>query len=127
MKVILPTTAFLNTGASGRDCPASSVVCYPEARAVRVYDRFLFSRFLSRSLKLALLCQGRRNMTAGQPLSAIQNVLKFVFHMPPSLHEHAPDRSPTSSEQKPDNDRTERAFCELAKPKAARLRDGVFL
>ena len=46
-----------------------------------------------------------------------QNVVKFVFHRPPNLHQHAPDRTRTSSGQKPDNDRTGNALRGPAEPK----------
>ena len=46
-----------------------------------------------------------------------QNVLELVFHIPPKLRQHTPDRGRTSSGQKPDNDRTASLLCRPPKPK----------
>ncbi len=47
----------------------------------------------------------------------VQNVLKFVFHIPPKLHQHAPDRGRTRSGQKPDKAGTDRPLSGPPEPK----------
>ena len=95
-----------------------------------------------RNVKLQFVCKDVRDIPISQPAVAqpfyqfavgfqtgaprlfdhlVQNVLELVFHTPPKLRQHAPDRDRTNLGQRPDINRTERTPCAVPKPKPTGL------